>query len=274
MRIGILCCCLLLIPEAFADESKATPDVRYFHDQSVKAAAGDMGAEVCMGELYVYGIGTRQDFASGLSAFTKAADAGDVAGKFMLAMSYLSGTGTQKDSAKALAIFHELDQAGYPPADQEIGVLYATGDQVPKDGEAALSWYRKGAAADDPWAEVRLAIIYHFGEHSVKKDEAVALRWLTKAIAHPTGCVADFGRLLPFVIDVYMQSSPQTDRSAGSVGVVFRYDNGKALDVRLNQSSGSKKTDDAWLAATQHASLPPWPADYVTDDKTVGFTTP
>jgi len=250
---------------------KPDANTTYFKQISELASRSDTKAQVCLGELYTDGIGTQKNLNLALKWYRKAADSGDPSGELHVGQVYAWGIGVNNDTNRGLKIFHDLVKQGYMPAATEIGVLYVSGDGVPKSKNQALELYRKAAAVGDYWAEVRIGLMYHFGS-GVNKDEHTAQIWLKKAANHQIYCLADFGRLIPFIINGYMKPYKNNDStSIGTVGIKYKYHNKRAEDVVIMTSSGYPEVDKDWLDATRNAILPPWPAGFHTDDKTLGF---
>ena len=245
---------------------------KYFKDVEARANAGDSDARTCLAELYAYGLGGTRDLTATVKNLRMAAEAKNPEARLLLAEMQLDGNGVTRDPTQALATFHELFDAGYASAAVDIGLVYGAGNPeagVAKDERIELDWFEKGAAKDDYRAETRLGLFYHFG-YVVKKDEGEAQNWLAKAASHHIDCWADFGKLLPFLINGYYVYVDTKDDASGDLGMFFTYKDGRAQNVRLMGTSGNAAVDDAWLAATRNARLPPLPSGY-PDDGNLGF---
>ena len=62
-----------------------------------------MQAQSSLGQAYLYGIGTQQDFKSAVSWFRKVAETGDAEGQYYLGWMYESGRGVPRDFKQAYA---------------------------------------------------------------------------------------------------------------------------------------------------------------------------
>lgn len=257
-----------------ADEVHA-PDAtqRYLAKLSMEAGQGDTRSQVCLGDLYASGVATiGQDMDKAQHLFQEAADHGDLEGQRHLGMVYMFG-GASQDVGKASAIFRTLADKGYVPAYLDMFLMYANGAGVAQDDAAAQGWLEKGAAGGDPEAQIRLAIRYHFG-NGVKKDDVVAQGWLAKAVSQDIDCLSTYGRLLPYIANVYYvdtRTEAQKKRETGRFGIRFIYADQRATHIEMMQSSGSETFDGDWMQALGKATLPRWPKDFVTDDYTMGF---
>ncbi|MGA9851991.1 MAG: hypothetical protein WBR15_03595 [Gammaproteobacteria bacterium] len=251
--------------------AKPDPSKEYFQQVSTAASKGDVKAQVCLGELYATGIGTQRDYKQAFQWYKKAADSSYPQGKEAIAGMYQAGLGVKSNPKLALSMFHGLVDRGFMPAATDIGMYYMSDDWgLQKDYDRALGWYRKAAAADDPWAEVRIGLMYNNG-WGVKEDRVKAEQWLRKAADHKIDCVASFGNLNVWIVYANVQLPKKSETVTGPFGVKYFYHDGRAKNITILHSSGSKEFDDAQVRALRASYFPPWPTGYHTNDKTLGF---
>lgn len=247
-------------------------DQAYFNSVSEAASKGDCNAQVCLGNLNAIGLGTSQDLVRQQSLYRSAEEKGDLHARQLLAELYMYGFGVSKDTQKGLAMLHALVDGGYLPAATDIGLAYATGNGLPKDQTQALKWYEKAANANDYWAEARLALKYRFGD-GVQADPKTAKRWLDRATNNEVACYSTFGIFFPYIINGYLNKPASLPEDLSSISLVigFTYRDRRATDVFVYRSSGMKALDEAWLAATREAILPPWPSAFPDEMKKMAF---
>lgn len=93
---------------------------------------------------------------------------------------YLNGYGTTQDYNKALEWFKKAAAEGYPPAQEKIGYMYIYGFSVKKNHTKAFEWYKKAAEQGNVNAQFMLAILYEEGS-GVLQDHTKAFEWYKKA---------------------------------------------------------------------------------------------
>ena len=99
----------------------------------------------CLGRLYDYGWGVKQDYAKAADLYTKAAEKGHVRAMYNIGNMYMAGDGVQKDYAKAKYWYEKGAAKGDDASLQGIGLLYHYGHGVSKDLNKAAEWYIKAA---------------------------------------------------------------------------------------------------------------------------------
>ncbi|HBO37962.1 MAG TPA: hypothetical protein DD638_04815 [Pasteurellaceae bacterium] len=105
--------------------------------------------------------------------------------KYYLAQLYLDGLGVKQDVPKALILFKEAAQSGDKNAPVTLGQLYTNDDNdtsygIKKDVAEGIKWYQKGVDNGSSLAMVDLAYHYYSGE-GVDKDLKKAFDLYTKA---------------------------------------------------------------------------------------------
>lgn len=105
------------------------------------AEAGDVAAQVNLGNLYMKGLGVEQNYPLALRWYRAAAEQGERMAQTKLGILHYFGLGTDKNSAEAARWFKKAAGQGEIRAQSILGSLYASGDGVAKDLALAFYWY-------------------------------------------------------------------------------------------------------------------------------------
>lgn len=159
-----------------------------------KANAGDVVAQVAVGERYAANGAELRDLTLAGEAYKqaagwyrKAADKGDIGGEIHLAALYRDGgKGFPRDMAKAAEWYRKAAEQGDVTAQATLGVLYSIGQGVPKSDVEAYFWLDLAAAVKGPNQEKYLANRQLIGAHLTVDEladvEDRVAKWLA---AHP-----------------------------------------------------------------------------------------
>ncbi|HKT32177.1 MAG TPA: hypothetical protein VJS89_06775 [Gammaproteobacteria bacterium] len=269
--ILLLGCVLTAVNGICQTQTKPDPNKEYFQQVNAAAVKGDLKAEVCLGSLYATGMGVPYDNQKAFEWYKKAAAQGFPPGIEAEAGAYQRGLGVTQNPKRALVMYHKLVDHGYLAAAIDIGVYYMSDDWgVRRDYAKAVQWYLKAAAAGDSMAEARMGMMYN-GGWGVKRNPVQAAQWLSKAADHHISCMAKFMNLNFWIMVANLHLPNNIVGILQPFGIKYIYDGGRARDIAVLHSSGSRKLDDAYVNALRAAHFPPWPADYHTDDRTLGF---
>lgn len=126
------------------------------------AEAGNVVAQVNLGNLYMKGWGVEQDYALALRWYRSAADQGERMAQTKLGILYYFGLGTDKNPAEAARWFQKAAGQGEIRAQSILGTLYANGEGVPKDLAQAFYWYTMAEEQGDQEAAK--------GRHSLEEE--------------------------------------------------------------------------------------------------------
>ena len=163
-----------------------------------KAAAGDVSAELDVGDAYAAGKGSprepRQlaaDYKQAAAWYQKAADQGNIQAQIHLADLYRDGRGVLRDMAQAVSWYRKAADQGDAGAQGSLGLLYSVGMGVPRDDVEAYYWLSLAAAVKGPNQARYTANRQSVGEHiTVDQEAAVKDRVAAWKAAHPrTGAV-------------------------------------------------------------------------------------
>jgi len=102
--------------------------------------------------------------------FQKLAKSGDIEAATMLGEMYLDGIGVKQDNKKAYYWIQKAANEGDKEAEYLLGFMYENGIEVKEDMSQAVLWYEKAANKGDIMAMYNLAFIYKNGANGVKKD--------------------------------------------------------------------------------------------------------
>jgi len=178
---------LVLLP-AFAQTAGIDPALL------AKANAGDVAAQVLVGERYAANASELQNAALAGEAYKaaaewyrKAADKGDISGEMHLAALYRDGgKGFPRDMAQAAAWYLKAAEQGDVGAQATLGLLYSLGQGVPQNYVEAYYWLDLAAAVNGPkqekYAANRQMVGAHITTDELEEVQERVAKWLA---AHP-----------------------------------------------------------------------------------------
>ncbi len=143
------------------------------------AAHDDFEAFVHLGDLFLYGLGTRKNTKKAFKWYRKSAEADDPLGQEKLADMYHSGLDIRKNLVEAEKWYRkaaEKEQRAKPC--EALAAMYMLGDGVKSNQVEALKWYLKAAELGSVSAADAIAMIYQQGRDGLPVDKAKALDWL------------------------------------------------------------------------------------------------
>jgi TPR repeat protein len=152
-----------------------------------KANAGDVAAQVLVGESYAAGKGVTPDCKLAAQWFGRAAEKGEVSGQLHLAALYRDGCkGFARDMQQAAAWYRKAAEQGDVTAQGTLGLLYTLGQGVPHSDVEAYYWLNLAAAVEGPkqaqYAANRQMIGAHITAEELADVEERVTKWLA---AHP-----------------------------------------------------------------------------------------
>lgn len=104
------------------------------------------------------------------------AEAGDIRAQLKLGNIYSVGTDVSKDDEKAAFWYQKAAEQGDAEAQYQMGMAYSWGFGVDEDEEKGAFWYQKAAEQGHSEAQFELSECYRVGI-GVKKDDALADYW-------------------------------------------------------------------------------------------------
>ncbi len=160
---------------------------------TMKALAGDVGAQMELARAYESGNGVSQNYELAAQWCRRAADRGDAAAENHFGTMYRGGIGVEKNKQEGVSWYRRAARQGYPAAMFNLGTAYYNGDGVNIDDVLANAWFlsaqKNGSepaneavarmATDLPAARVtesyvQLAVMLRKGDEIPRNDGAAA----------------------------------------------------------------------------------------------------
>ena len=195
-----------------------SPAAQALADLRARAEAGDAGAQVILGCMYVTGVGVPQDDAEAVAWYRRAAAQGHARAQYNLGAMYAEGLGVPPDASAAVAWYRRAAEQGdvtaqnnrsgrsyavgrrcaagcrrrrrvvplrcragrRPRRSSHLGGIYDQGRGVPPDAAAAVAWYRRAAEQGDARAQYNLGGMYREGR-GVPPDAVGDVAWYRRA---------------------------------------------------------------------------------------------
>lgn len=147
---------------------------------TIRAKAGDAGAQYDLGVVFARGDGVPQDYAKAAGWFREAAITGNVAAQYNLGVLYEHGLGLPQNMNEALIWYHSAAARNYPSAEYNLAISYAQGQGTPQDLVSAARWYLRAAQQGVVAAMFNFAILCESGQ-GTDKSPAMAYAWYRAA---------------------------------------------------------------------------------------------
>jgi TPR repeat protein len=144
--------------------------------------AGNVGAAVNLGALYVEGRGVERDPEKAAELLLSAAQRGDPNGAFLLANLYRFEPSLGRSQVDVAYWMLRAAEGGNADAQLMMGVFYLTGDGVEEDTRSGIEWLQRAADQGHPDAKTGLGLAHMLGK-GVEVDRAEARRLLEEAAA-------------------------------------------------------------------------------------------
>jgi TPR repeat protein len=168
-------------------------------DLRKRAAAGDVDAQIRMGNRYLCGVTVEVDLDEASKWFLLAGKSGSAAGFMSLGLHY-SGSAKPRDVAKAMHFYEKAAKLGHVDAQLNLGRFYFVGDGVKQDYVKARKWIQKAAAQGSPQGYFLMGALYD-GELGLKRDIKKAIKFYELSIEggyacamHNLGCIYLYGQ--------------------------------------------------------------------------------
>ena len=137
---------LLSLAPALADYDDAIKDYEHgdyaaaLRELRPLAAQGNYDAQAKLGQMYLDGMGVKQDFTTAMRWLKQAAEGDVAAAETDLGRIYYNGAGVKRDFAEAARWFQKAAEQGNGDAQLGLAKLYEYGLGVPKDNIKAYMW--------------------------------------------------------------------------------------------------------------------------------------
>jgi TPR repeat protein len=209
------------------------------------------------------------DDKTAFADYLAAAQKGDPLADVQIADMYSKGLGVVPDETLARHWYEQSAVDGSNITAESLGDSYFYPQKGAPDYQQAARWYRLAADRRDTLAWVEMSVLYEHGL-GVAKDEDQALHWLDKFIGQ-TNIIGqkthymyaggdNTGGFIAAVRQVVFkaaQYTPEVHAFHGVTNLSFRYQDGRAVDVTVTQSSGDPQADAAAVYLLKGALLPP-----------------
>jgi TPR repeat protein len=114
--------------------------------------AGDSQAQYDLSQMYLQGIGTRQNLEKGWTWMNRAADGGNVQAMLELAVRYQKSPSLENSEQMAFLWFQKAAMAGSAAGQYNLAHLYEDGNQTPVDLVRAYVWMTVSHRSGNPMA--------------------------------------------------------------------------------------------------------------------------
>ena len=104
------------------------------------AEQGSAGAQLLLGNMYLFGQGVAKDDQLAVFWYRKAAEQGHAGTQAVLGSMFAEGRGVLKDDRQAAFWFNKAAEQGDVTGQFELGARFALGQGVPRDDQLAYFW--------------------------------------------------------------------------------------------------------------------------------------
>ncbi len=160
-----------------------------FHRLKYCAELGDKRCQNHLGEWYLKGVGTEQDYSLALEWFQKAAEQYYAAAFSNIGNIYQKGLGVDVDNQKAVQFYKKGTDLKHSGCQCRLGECYLKGKGVDSNKDIAFSLFKESSLQGYSPAMFALYLCYLNG-WGIEKDENVAIEYLKKAakLKHAKSC--------------------------------------------------------------------------------------
>jgi len=151
-----------------------------FEKRKLRAAKGDIVAQLNLGLMYFKGEGTSQNNSEAARWLQRPAEQGYAEAQYALAELYSSGVGITRSYEEAAVWYRKAAEQGFGAAQYKIGIMYAEGYGVRYNAIEAEKWLAKAAEGGDAKMQFNLAERYANGQ-GVRFNPREAEKWYRTA---------------------------------------------------------------------------------------------
>ena len=174
-----------------------------------------------LGNMYLRGEGTEQDFRAAIKCFQEAIELGYAPALCRMALMYQKGAGDiRQDFSKAFELYDLAAKKGDPDGCYGAGYLTYKGFGVKQSYAKALEYFQKGAGKSDARCEYMLACHALIGYEN-NQDIEKGKKYMEKAMSHGHQWVVDVVKhnMVDSLTRNYKRSPNRwTDVKAGRIG--------------------------------------------------------
>lgn len=176
---------------AFAQKDYSTAFTKF----SILANHGIATAQYFLGNLYLVGLGVKEDDKQAAFWLTKAAAQGNAGAKEQLTKMQKQASAASKDNKSSSDADEAYDNGDYKLAEKKyrkaatqgnvnaqnrLGIMYYNGQGVKKDYKQAATWFLRSALQGNAEGQYSLGALYDSGT-GVKRNYVLAAAWYSKA---------------------------------------------------------------------------------------------
>jgi Sel1 repeat len=211
------------------------------------------------------------DYQTALAGYQALAEKGDPVAEGALAYMYYTGSGVPKDVVTARHWYEKAAVDGDARSARNLGNHYLLPDEGSPDYAEAFKWFTLAAGRGDAYSELELSILYEHGL-GVARDTGAAQHWTGEYIPHVHDALEHINRkhaggdleafkvALDQAVWQTAHYSPDVKRIlSGKLVLSFRFQDGHAVDVAVEKSSGDPDADAVAVTVLQKALLPAVP---------------
>ncbi len=145
-----------------------------------RANAGDVVAQLELGERFANGRGVPKDDAQAFQWNLRAAQAGNATGELRVGVAYALGRGVARDYDQAFSWMQRASDQQNITATAHLGELYIMGWGVKPDPGKGFALVSKAAAAGDAEGQFYAGLAYRDGE-GVDRNPSLAFQYLSRS---------------------------------------------------------------------------------------------
>lgn len=147
------------VGEAYENGEYGPSRVAEAKEWYTRAASGGSGeANFHLGVVYEFGHGVGQSYSQARTYYELGATHGSMPALYRLGMFYYSGWGVDRDRARAVELLTRAADGNYLPALRTLSKIYYFGLGVTADPAKALAWAERAAKQDDPEGEFLVGV--------------------------------------------------------------------------------------------------------------------
>lgn len=214
--------------------------------RKLKAAKGDIEAQLNLGLMYFKGEGTAPNYPEAARWLQKPAEQGYAEGQYALAELYAKGLGVIKSYEEAALWYLKAAEQDFGDAQQKIGIMYAEGYGVRYNAVEAEKWLTKAAEDGGANRQFNLAERYANGQ-GVRFNPREAEKWYRIAATQGNPDMQFFvGRLYRNPGDLVVQNreeamvwfkmAAEKGHAASKISLGMMYLNGEGIPVDMVQA--------------------------------------
>lgn len=220
--------------------------VALFEKRKLRAAKGDVVAQLNLGLMYFKGEGTAQNFPEAARWLQRPAEQGYAEAQYALGEVYTAGVGLPKNFEEAAVWYRKAAEQGLEIAQYKIGIMYAEGYGVRYNAIEAEKWLTKAAEGGDAKMQFNLAERYANGQ-GVRFNPREAEKWYRSAAMQGDADMQFFvGRLYRDPGDLVVQNreeaiawfnrAAEKGHAASKASLGVMYLNGEGIPIDMVQA--------------------------------------